>query len=155
MRADASDPGRIERVMQLMRLSAPVDVAETLNWLEEARWLARSAWGGPPEWEGNASLAVEFAKDGDRLTVARDRGQWLVSLHPDGWRESVDLDVVHAAITGRSAWSGPSIGVLPVQLPSGISWREWVPRALTWLSETPDGEHILHALELRRSRQSE
>src|SRR5262245_50977876 len=71
--------------MHLMRLSAPVDVAETLNWLGEAGWRARAASGGPPHWPGNASLAVEFAKDGDQVSVARDRGQWMLDIYPDGW----------------------------------------------------------------------
>lgn len=135
-----------------MRLSAPADVAETLNWLEEAGWRARAAWGGPADWPGNASLAVEFAKDGDLVGIAQDRGQWMLDIHPSGWGQSVDLEIVHAAITGRSDWSGPRVEAQPVQLPSGVSWREWVPRALTWLSEAPDREQMLRATKLRRSR---
>ena len=152
MSADTRDPGRIDLVMQLVRQSAPVDVAETLNWLEEAGWRARAAWGGPPDWPGNASLAVEFAKDGDEVSIARDRGQWMLDICPVGWGRSVDLEIVHAAITGRSDWSGLRVEVLPVQLPSGVSWREWVPRALTWLSEAPDREQMLRAMKLQRSR---
>lgn len=146
------DAGRIGVVMHLMRLSAPVDVAETLDWLGEAGWRARAAWGGPPDWPGNASLAVEFAKDGDRVSIARDRGQWMFDMYPDGWGRSVDLEIVHAAITGRSDWSSPRVEAQPVQLPSGVSWREWVPRALSWLSEVPDREQMLRAMQLQRSR---
>jgi hypothetical protein len=127
-------------------------VVETLDWLEATGWRAQEASGGPPDWAGNSGLAVEYARGESRISIARDRGQWLMDIRPAGWKRSVDLGIIRDTIQGRKDWSGPMPLPLPEQLPPGVVWRIELPVALEWLVESPDREQLLRKMQLKRSR---
>ena len=143
---------RLPMVLALMRESGPADVTETIDWLDEAGWVAVKGWGGPPEWEGNASLAVEYGKDEWQLMLVRDRGQWMIDVQPPGWRAPADLQILHDILEDRPEGPGPLPEARPVQIPWGARWRSLLPAAVDWLASGQGREIQVREWQRRRSR---
>jgi hypothetical protein len=148
----SDDAAVISEAMKYVEGCAPNDVLSTLSWLGTNDWQPVNAQGGSSESFGN--VLVEFAKDDGRITITRDRSQWLMSLRPSGWSDKFDLDIVLDTINGRDDWQAgePFARPLPEQLPPGVSWAETLPQALEWLSSHDDGARVLKRIQLKRSR---
>lgn len=126
----------------------PRDVEATVRWLlglgftETAAWYSESAFG---------NLAITFARDGDEITVTRDRAQWALELRLAGWKHCFGLDIILDQINGREDWT-PQSDALPELLPPGVSWSEVVPEALSWAEQTADAEALLDEKLRQRAR---
>jgi hypothetical protein len=137
-----------DSAVSYVRETAPDDVRSTMDWLESEGWSTESARGGQAEPFGNA--IVVFSKDLDRLIVTRDRSQWMLDIQRPDWKRSIDMAIMVHALAGRADWT-PAPSEVSEQLPSGVSWRETLPRALDWLASTADAVALLRAMQQRRA----
>ena len=146
----SNGPLHVGAVLRYVEESAPSDVLRAIAWLESHGWLVQSARGGHDEPFGNA--VVELDKEGARIVVIRDRGQWMMDIHPAGWKGSVDLDIILDTIAGRKDWSDRLSGRLPQQLPLGVAWRDALPMALAWLASAHEAERSVRMTMRMRGR---
>ena len=129
---------------------APQDVLSTINWLRTEGWQPQGARGGRDESFGN--VAVTFVRGEAHIAIARDRGQWMLHIGMPGWKRPIDLDIILDTIAGRDNWSGPIPRPLPEQLPSGVAWKQALPKALAWLASVSDSEPVLKDMQRKRGR---
>jgi hypothetical protein len=143
---------KVPEIEEYVKSVAPEDVVRTLDWLLMNRWVVSNAKYGGGESFGNAQ--IEFDRDGDRVTVTRDRSQWCMHLQRAAWKQPFDLGIVVDTMTGRSEWArDPANDRLPEQLPPGTSWLDALPSALAWTAREPNVVNTLRVMLLERSRQ--
>ena len=140
----------LETVLRYFGETAPSDVLETITWLESQGWRPDFAQGGPKEGFGDA--LVDFTKQGWRIRIVRDRGQWMMDIQKPGWKGPIDTQIIADTIAGKNDWSGPRANARPEQIPWEIPWRESVPSALAWIATNQDAEAVLKRMQLKRSR---
>ena len=119
----------LDATVAYMREVATDDVRATLDWIADNGFDAVQAKGGRHESFGNALVEFERA-DGARITIVRDRSQWLCEIGTETGIKP--LNVLLTAISG-DAPNPKSKLHLPEQLPEGVVWREAIPAVLRWL----------------------
>jgi hypothetical protein len=131
---------------------APEDVAQTIRWLEGEGFVLCRSLGGPGDSFGDVLLDFEWA--GTRVTVVRDRSQWMVDIAPPGDAKERSLVVLLSAMRGDTAvqHSTPTarLSALPDQLPEGETWRTAVPAVVAWLMAEDRAPEIAKAERLWR-----
>ena len=89
---NGKSPDKVHEVQEYVRSVAPEDIVRAIDWLLMNRWTPSGAKGGRGESFGNAQ--IEFERDGDRVTVARDRNQCYMRVQRAEWKQFFDLDIV-------------------------------------------------------------
>jgi len=135
------DQSAIREALEYVESLAPDDVLRTVLLLRDDDWEATGAFGGRHQSFGN--VLVEFSKEAARITITRDRSQWMMDLRLEGWGEAFDLDIILDTMADRLDWSKPLDYPLPEQLPAGVSWVEALPQVLGWLAATSNRESTL------------
>jgi hypothetical protein len=101
--------------------------------------------GGPEESFGNVLLTFKHSV---RVTIVRDRGQWMADIASSADGETHGLHVLITAITGAEpdpCPSGELLRELPGQQPSGVRWNTEVPRIGRWLESGDRSDEIAEA----------
>jgi hypothetical protein len=127
------------------------DVAQTIRWLEGEGFVLCRSLGGPGSSFGDVLL--DFERGGTRVTVVRDRSQWMVDIAPPGDAKERSLQVLLSAMRGDTAVHippRPLSAPLPDQLPEGETWRTAVPAVVAWLMAEDRTPEIAKAERLWR-----
>ena len=123
------------RVDEFLRVHAPADVQNTVAWLLANGYKLASQVGESPF---GAQLVYVLEAE-VRITV--DQSQWCLDVAPAPGSEAWQYDLLLAAHRGLDygellpgTGSRSPTGLLPKQLPEGVSWRETLPDILHWVT---------------------
>lgn len=104
---------------------------------------------------GMAFALAQFASGDAEVRMVRDRGVWSMDLRLVGQRQWLQFDLIHRILTGEADADRPGRrpGEYPSQTPEGVSWRDCLPAALTWMRKTADAVDQVKTMARVRSRE--